>query len=170
MKIKVLSLWEPYASAMRYGFKANETRGWYLSYRGLLGIHAARKKFNPDEYSPEFVMQVVRDGLMPRLAYGSLVAIVDVWACVRTAQVRDQISGQERIYGDYRDKGDDGKDRYAIRTRNLRPLPRSIPLTGHQGPFDWDVPDELVDALHLRDAVAEDDLFSGASNGEGARQ
>lgn len=48
--IKVVSLWQPWAEAMRRKLKTNETRSWFSGHRGWLGIHAAKKRFNPNDY------------------------------------------------------------------------------------------------------------------------
>jgi hypothetical protein len=44
MKMKALSLWQPWASAMAIGLKKIETRSWSTPYRGLVAIHAAKKE------------------------------------------------------------------------------------------------------------------------------
>lgn len=43
MIVKALSLWEPWASLMRYGVKKIETRSWSTGYRGLLLICASKR-------------------------------------------------------------------------------------------------------------------------------
>ena len=40
--MKVLSLWQPWATLMAIGAKKIETRHWYTRYRGPLVIHAAK--------------------------------------------------------------------------------------------------------------------------------
>jgi activating signal cointegrator 1 len=45
---RILTLWEPWASAIRLGYKSVETRSWHTSYRGPLWIHAARAAPDPD--------------------------------------------------------------------------------------------------------------------------
>lgn len=42
--MKALSLWQPWASAIALGSKRIETRDWPTRYRGLLAIHAAKRK------------------------------------------------------------------------------------------------------------------------------
>src|SRR5882724_11330139 len=49
--MKALTLHEPYASLIAYGWKEVETRDWYTSYRGLLAIHAALRQPDPTELS-----------------------------------------------------------------------------------------------------------------------
>ena len=41
--IKALSLWQPWVSLMAVGAKMIETRHWSTNYRGLVGIHAAKR-------------------------------------------------------------------------------------------------------------------------------
>lgn len=42
--MKILSLWQPWASFVAIEIKRNETRHWYSSYRGELCIHAGKRK------------------------------------------------------------------------------------------------------------------------------
>jgi hypothetical protein len=42
--IKVISLWEPFASLIKEGVKLIETRSWGTSYRGELYIHVCQKR------------------------------------------------------------------------------------------------------------------------------
>lgn len=44
VELKALSLWQPWASLVAAGVKSIETRSWSTSYRGPLGIHAARRR------------------------------------------------------------------------------------------------------------------------------
>lgn len=48
MKVKVLTLTQPWASLMWLQEKRNETRGWGTAYRGPLAIHAAQG-FKPED-------------------------------------------------------------------------------------------------------------------------
>jgi hypothetical protein len=43
--VKVLSLWQPWASLIALGVKTIETRSWATKYRGPLGIHAAKHRW-----------------------------------------------------------------------------------------------------------------------------
>ena len=40
--VRILTLWEPWATLMAIGAKRIETRSWATRYRGPLAIHAAR--------------------------------------------------------------------------------------------------------------------------------
>jgi hypothetical protein len=43
MKVKCISLWQPWATLVVAGHKRIETRSWQTSYRGRLAIHAAKR-------------------------------------------------------------------------------------------------------------------------------
>jgi len=134
--IKAISLWEPHATAMDLDLKLNETRSFTLSYRGPLAIHHARKRFVGNEYGPDFVMQLGRDGVLSQLCYGVIKSVVEWYDSQPTHVIRGKLSERELFYGNYDDK------RFAWLTRNRISLPTPIPTIGHQGLFDWEVPPE----------------------------
>ena len=157
--IKVVSLWQPWAEAMRRKWKKNETRSWWCGHRGWLAIHAAKKKFNPNDYEPEFAHAVRSLDIWPdRLTYGAIVCIVWMTGCQRTEAIRQSLVqegvievdlnhptegrfvGTELFWGDYSDK------RYAWTTDSSRliELPEPIPLRGRQGIFEWQMPEEVA--------------------------
>lgn len=41
MRIKALTVWQPWASLIAHGVKVFETRSWATKWRGPLAIHAA---------------------------------------------------------------------------------------------------------------------------------
>ncbi|MEM9149882.1 MAG: ASCH domain-containing protein [Cyanobacteria bacterium P01_F01_bin.3] len=43
--MKIITLWQPWASLVAYGLKHYETRSWATNYRGPLLIHAAKRPF-----------------------------------------------------------------------------------------------------------------------------
>jgi len=43
VKLKAITVWQPYASLLVLGLKRFETRGWVTTYRGPLVIHAAKR-------------------------------------------------------------------------------------------------------------------------------
>jgi hypothetical protein len=81
MKIRTISLHEPYASLIRAGRKKFETRSWYTRYRGPLLIHAAKR--NPDSLLIyEFAALVGKDICLNHC--GNAIAIVDLIDCIPT--------------------------------------------------------------------------------------
>lgn len=148
MKLKVISLWQPWAWAMAEGIKRNETRHWFTHYRGWIAIHAAKKPFKPIDYDPVFIGQLQRDGFeLSDLAYGAVLCVANLYSVVGTEQIIGTVSNQEKMYGDYE------RGRFAWRTKDLIKLETPVPLVGHQGLFDWEVPEET--AVQLRVAREE---------------
>lgn len=47
--MRIITLWQPWASLIALGFKKFETRSWRTRYRGKLAIHAAKRKVDRDE-------------------------------------------------------------------------------------------------------------------------
>lgn len=152
MIIKCISLWEPWATAMDLDLKLNETRSFTLGYRGPLAIHHARKKFVAADYSPDFVLNLARDGVLGNIAYGVVRSIVDWYDSQPTRRIREKISDRERFYGNYEDK------RFAWLTRNRISLPKPYAVRGQQGLFDWEVPPELEEVV--RTMIHAPELFA----------
>ena len=147
--MKVLSLWEPWGTAMRLGLKTVETRDICFSYRGPLAIHCARKPFLPADYDDAFVKRATidildgdyEDGYVLDscvLAYGCVVCFVDLRACVSVESVRDTITQRERFWGNYTD------GRKALITSMLHSLKSPISLRGRPGLFDWPEGDSVL--------------------------
>ncbi len=145
MLIKVISLWEPWATAMARKLKKNETRCWPISYRGWLGIQAAKKEYRPRDYDFPFNQMVQGAGIWPHhlvTTYGKLLCIVKLVGCEKTGLVREAISEAERNWGNYADQDEDtGKQRFAWITSpaDLIKLPEPIPIRGRQGLFDLEI-------------------------------
>ena len=142
--IKCLSLWQPWAEAMKRKLKANETRSWATAHRGWLAIHAAKKPYRPNDYEPEFQHKMRSLDIWPdRLDYGAVVCIVWHNGCARTESVRSNLDSVELLLGNYSDC------RYAWMTTPSRliVLPKPISLRGHQGLFDWQMPEEIAELI-----------------------
>ncbi len=45
-ELRMLSLYQPWASLILYGTKGNETRSWHTSYRGWVAIHAGKQRLD----------------------------------------------------------------------------------------------------------------------------
>ena len=146
--MRCLSLWQPHAQAIALSIKPFETRGWKTDYRGPLAIHAAKKPFRYQDYPLDYYHEVdkrFKAAGFPLYAldYGKVLCVVDVVDCLPTMYLRGRI-GPCEFWGDFRDKGDDGKDRYAFKLENVRVIPahKRPKVTGRQGFFN--VPDELI--------------------------
>jgi activating signal cointegrator 1 len=148
-----LSLWEPHATAIAERIKRYETRGWNLlpRYIGVpVAIHAAKKVFRERDYPWEYFKEV-RDRLhavgvpLHRLSYGRIVCVVTFTASGPTSIIRQ--AGGDLFWGDFRDVGDDGRDRYAFTIDDVRKIPvnRRTVVTGRQGFFH--IPEDLALAV-----------------------
>lgn len=126
--MKAISLWQPFASAIPYGFKHIETRHWSTNYRGELAIHAAKKD------TPE-LREIARIGGIPFiLPRGEVVAIVTLTDVLPSEVFAGIITETERYFGDY------NPNRYGWILTNIRAI-KPFPFKGGQGFFN--IPDEL---------------------------
>jgi hypothetical protein len=129
--MKAISLWQPWASAMAFGFKCNETRSWPTQHRGDLVICASKQASRMDLLVPRAREAIVE--LMPAdgFPYGMALCVVDLWECVRTDHFHGACpivaSEMEASLGDYT------PGRFAWITRNLRVLRKPVPIRGRQG-------------------------------------
>lgn len=129
--MKILSLWEPWASLMAIGAKRIETRSWSTPYRGWLAIHAAKRwTFDERMYaeSEPFVSSCLGANWKPAL--GCIVAVAKLIEMVPTDMIHrgyHPITEQERAFGNYE------PGRYGWVTTSAFRLPQPIPLHGQQG-------------------------------------
>lgn len=167
--MKAITLTQPYATLVALGAKAIETRGWALSYRGPLAIHAG-KNLGPVggkaglgalvASEPFFTTLVdtvehtpgvsLVDQVVGSLPLGAIVAVVDLVDCVSTAmlaQVRE--IGRHRETVDViwqmtdreRAFGDYSPGRYGWLLDDVQRLGEPVACTGRLGL--WDVPAEV---------------------------
>src|SRR5579872_2132505 len=142
MKIKALSLWQPWAEAIRVGAKQIDTRHWSTRYRGWLAIHAAKKKINlNDQAFVEFAEHWVGD--LTKLDFGAIVCIVKLTDCCPTETLREEIGEDEELWGNY----DDGRWGWMLDGGPVIDINPAIPVIGHQGLFDWQVPEAIADRI-----------------------
>jgi len=154
--VPVISLWQPWASAIACGAKRIETRSWRTDYRGPILIHAGLKHVDQAlwlEVWPyiggrfHYCNLGEARALVP---YGELIAVAELVDCVPTGGGRDQLMAiaqlhdmlesnpQERALGDFT------AGRYGWVLANVRALPVPIPYTGRQGLFK--VPVDILPA------------------------
>lgn len=135
--MKALSLWQPWASAMAYGWKRIETRHWSTSYRGPLAIHAAKRWTWEERDEWECARRDNPELRLPdRPPLGAVVAVCRLVDIRPTELLRGRINGQECRWGDYSDR------RFGWIFEDIRALPEPIPFRGAQGFFD--IPYDLL--------------------------
>ena len=149
--MKLISLWEPWATLMAIGAKQIETRSWSTPYRGWLAIHASKgglpqRDLRAVMAGPEFMAALGIKGMppasiaKPKFPFGCIIAVVRLLDCCPT-ETRGCLSGvftdypeldtpQERAFGDF------GRGRWAWVTEDLFRLQEPIPFKAHQGLVD----------------------------------
>lgn len=142
--MKAISLWQPWASAMAYGTKRNETRSWPTEYRGDLVICSAKRKPTLQECGDAETFKFALTA-----PFGFALCIVELFECVPTDYFMLKadraklplrtISIQEWELGNY------AQGRFAWLTRNLRKFKEPVPVTGQQGFFN--LPPDVESAI-----------------------
>ncbi len=139
--MRALSLTQPWAEEVAAGHKQWETRSWMTSYRGLVAIHAA-KGF--PGYARQFAAEERALGrVSARIALGAIIAVARLVDIRPAAEVALEVSGLERILGDYT------PGRFAWQLADVVRLDEPIGARGMLGL--WTVPDEI--ASSVADAV-----------------
>lgn len=139
--MRLLSLWEPWATLMAIGAKRIETRSWGTAYRGWLAIQASKGGLKKRVLAqcleePGFKLALSGETLAP----GCIVAVVNVVDCCPT-KARGCLLGvfdeypnldteQERAFGDF------AEGRWGWVTNQLFRLPTPIPFKAKQGLCD----------------------------------
>ena len=136
--MKLLSLWEPWATLMAIGAKRVETRSWKTSYAGWLAIHASKGGLSKQHLAETLEEAPFYDALLrQKLNPGCIVAVVQLVECLPT-QDRGCLPGifsdypeldtpQERAFGDF------SEDRWGWVTDRLFRLTEPIPYRAAQG-------------------------------------
>lgn len=175
MKIKALSLWQPWASLIAVGAKRYETRSWPTKYRGPLLICASkwgqRPSFDRTEIlgllqRPEFFEALFH--LVPKygermrsinhlwarsiydvLPFGQAVAIVDLSEVILCTEdgFGLRITPTENLGLDTI-FGDFSHGRYAWKLENVRAI-KPFYIQGKQGLFEVEVSEEQLRELTI---------------------
>lgn len=152
--MKVISIWQPWASLIVLGHKFFETRTWAppTSVIGqTIGI-ASTKNVLPAQraaFEEENFQKFYQTLDMPpfdELPRGHLVgtARLDSYEQI-TEDFLDEITFEEQAYGWFKIGG------YAWRLMDRKPLPHPIPIRGAQGLFDWKGFDHGTQAMAQED-------------------
>lgn len=140
--VRAISLWQPWADLVARGLKGYETRSWNISYRGIIAIHAAKKKLNSRDYGEVLRRQMLQDEVDPYfLRFGCFVCFAEVIDSEHTEAVRGNLSLRELAYGNFDD------ERFAWKFGRIFPLRETIDFPGHQGIFNWKLGDEVYKGL-----------------------
>jgi len=160
MKIKALTLYQPWATMVAIGAKMIETRSWPTDYKGTLAIHAGKNRRYLSRIGDQFMAQQLLAQLLPEqkakfpatwlqpYPLGAIVAICELVHCRQVdrydwmGQQRGWLAGQkfwpatnqEKMLGDYT------PGRYMWFLDNIRIFEQPITCKGYQGLWDWDCP------------------------------
>jgi activating signal cointegrator 1 len=162
MRMKVLTLTQPYATLVAIGAKQIETRSWATSYRGPLAIHAGKGPGLLGSYKamldlcgtqpffdalmpivPNYNRYCDRESIFDLLPVGAIVAVCELVCCKLITGGRDRdgwygVAGRDwPITDQERAFGDYSDGRYAWLLADIRALPEPIPARGAQGLWSW---------------------------------
>lgn len=119
--MKVLTLYQPYATALALGLKKYETRSWATSYRGILAIHASVKKLSSKE------QELAKHYKITNLEYGKIIIVCELQDCIKMTD--DFIKSQSKTEKDF---GIWELGRYAWKLKILKILKKPISARGNQ--------------------------------------
>lgn len=144
--MKSLTIMQPWASAIAFGFKTYETRSRKTNHRGPIAIHAG-KTYNQEimewpeiafglPWTDHLKMPVSRMWGHPSeldFPLGAIVAVAELDDCLLMddALINEQ-SSQELSLGHWE------PGRYAYRLNNVKLLPNPISIGGKQGLWNWE--------------------------------
>ena len=148
--MKTLTLTQPWATLVIYGFKKYETRSWATSYRGPLAIHAAKGLADMTEAAflalceeEPFRSALLRCGYEDpaKLPRGAVLGQCELTTCRpmlgaggALADWVHALSAQERAFGNY------APERYGFRLASPVAYPEPIPARGKLGLWEWNKP------------------------------
>jgi hypothetical protein len=138
--MKVISIWQPFASLAVKGFKCFETRTWpapasiigqTIGIASTKGLKPVQREYFEDERFAGFYAST---GMPPleELPCGYLLGTVTIDEClVMSEEFMDEVSDEEKAYGHWE------RGNFAWRLADLNPLEHPIPIRGAQGIYDW---------------------------------
>lgn len=148
IKLKCLSLWEPWATLVVKGHKRYETRSWYTYHRGPLAIHASTRMVDAEHFCnatfrqalQEFIWLGDRQAYAPLGAFtcGCIIGVVFLSACDTTDEVRPKITEREIAFGDY------SQGRYAWQFTKCHRFDSPVHFRGRQQLFNVEVDGSLL--------------------------
>lgn len=181
--MKIVTLWQPWASLIAAKLKCYETRSWETDYRGKLAIHAAKRPVKQEELLPIFYstggggvdlekLTLLEQVLGADLPLGCIVAIADLSDCRMmidhfqsayttrtTREVRYSIAEQsvlEKSVGSWQ------PGRYAWQLKNVLALPEPIAFKGSQGLQSLTDP-QVLSEISVQTAQIETEVACGAT-------
>lgn len=153
--VRIITLWQPWASLMALKLKCYETRSWKTAFRGPLLIHAAQRQMRTVDVAVWERAIAMKEGfrcpahLHPVQTYGRVVAEVDLTGCYRMVEHSQPCNGEvisvSSIAEAEMEVGLWEVGRFAWECQNVRPLNNPFLWVGRQG-LRWASP-ELLQAV-----------------------
>jgi hypothetical protein len=156
VKLKALSLWQPWASLWVHGEKKIESRSWYplcVTPPFTLAIHASKKwnasladmcRDDPFCSAIERIgyrwskhVSLMNDWANPFMPFGAMLGTVEVYGFINTNKIVPD-DEKEKAFGNY------SPDRLGWLARNFNPFKTPIPMIGRQGIFNVEIDDALL--------------------------
>lgn len=138
--MKVITLWQPWASLWLTTAKVHETRHWATKHRGYLLVHAAKRPIDKhlDAALESICMAQFGEGWRASLPLGSIIGRVELLDCLST-NVHQPVDKTDRVCGNF------SADRFMWKRGRFHVFTPPIPYKGMQGIFN--VPDEFFLSL-----------------------
>ena len=143
--VKVITLWQPWASLWLTTRKVHETRHWRTNYRGELAVHAAKREcdYAVDAGLEDVCIQEFGSRWRDHLPRGKIIGVVQLIDCY-SSNDRFPLDNSDRICGNFR------PDRWLWKRGQFLKLARPFPIVGKQR--IWNGPDVVLGRI---DAFAE---------------
>jgi activating signal cointegrator 1 len=151
--IKIVTLYQPWASLIALRLKCYETRSWDTKYRGLVAIHSGKRPMDKD--ADRAWLRILQIGgkeiqrryprnfpLAHQLSLGAIVAVCELTDCQSMGSRHSQLMYPDRIAYIAEQTplelatGDWQPGRYAWKLENIMALLTPIACRGYQGMRD----------------------------------
>lgn len=138
MKIKCITLKQPFAHLIVTGHKEFETRNWQTNYRGDLYIHAGQQfyfsDYNVCQQDP-FFKAALPD--LSKLQTGAIIGKVKLVNCARVEEIKHMLTEKELKFGNY------WPGYYGWELEEPQMI-EPIPMLGKLSIWEADIPEQLI--------------------------
>lgn len=152
MRIKAVTLWEPWATLMALELKLYETRSWYHRYRGLIAVHASERWREDQEWvlrREPYASALGALGFSQKEDFplGCIVSVHRLDGIYATEKLKPKLQVQDKdleiAFGNY------ANGRKAWHMPLVHRLAKPLPATGSRGLWWWDVPAGIAKKLKV---------------------
>ncbi len=129
VKIKAITLEQPFASLVSIGAKTVETRSWFTDHRGAIAIHSGNTmKPVTDSYYSSLLISAGLD--CKRLPLGKIIAIARLVSCKKI--ITTEIPCYPQLaFSDFT------LDWYAFELADIKPLAAPVSVPGGYQLWEW---------------------------------